>query len=254
MNAMRVATWDDASRHKSVGHPVARTLLHKVTSSNGYFSGYKPGCVTVEDQAKRLKELGILLGRYDEKVISKKLPAHAEGWFIRPRWQNVAPTYTKAVVKVLELLRRTRDNKFYNYREGVLEQMLLHQALSTVDAFAALEKMQHRCDTVIMPAQFGIFYRGHSSVLVEEETASNEFPLDTYTVGVMLLTHRMRLNNEEDLGIICGGDTCTNVESDEREDHCPHFCWNAEQLVFGTGRPDRAVAGFGTATGFIPQL
>lgn len=254
MTAARVQSFGHIDTAKMPAHPIPRAMLHKVTSTYGYFSGYRPGCVSVGDQINRLRRVGITLGRFDEKVVSKKLPSHAEGWFVRPHWQNIAPTYIEAILKVLELLRRTRDNRFYNYREGLIEQMLLHHTLSTVDAFSTLEKMQYRCDTLILPAQFGIYYRGHSEVLVEEETASNEFPLDTYTVGIMLLSHPMRLNCEFDLGITCGGDICTNIESDEREDHSPHFISNNGELVFGTGRPERAIASFGTATGFIPQL
>jgi hypothetical protein len=247
--SMRVVSYGRVDTEKLPTHPIPTAALQKVPSAYGYFSGYKPGVVGIADQVNRLKRAGVMVGTFNERVVREKLPPHSEGWFIRPSWEMFAPTYSEAVAKVLELLRRNRGGKFYNYREGSLEYMDLHQTRDTETAFTSIQKKQGS-ETIILPAQFGIYYRGHSSVLVEEEVGSREFLLDTYTVGIMLLSHPARLGNEEDLGIICGGDTCVNVNSDTRDEHTPHFIWNAGQLVFGTGNPLRPLPNFGIATGF----
>lgn len=246
----RVVSYGRVDTERRPTHPIPMAALQKVPSAYGYFSGYKPGGVSVAEQINRLKRAGVTIGTLNERVVREKLPPHSEGWFVRPPWEMLAPTYVEAVAKVLELLRRSRDGKFYSYREGSLEYMDLHQTRDTTSAFTAIQKKQES-ETIILPAQFGIYYRGHSSALVEEEVGSREFLLDTYTVGIMLLSHQPRLNNEEDLGIICGGDICVNVNSDAREEHAPHYTWNAGQLVFGTGNPHRPLSNFGVATGFV---
>src|SRR3989338_4299574 len=88
-------------------------------SNYGYPQGYavKPVYEQLVELSKHLNGLNpsSVLARSKELPV---LPAGAEGWFVVPRWENVASSYNDAVEKVLDLIGKTRT--LYNSHKGAL--------------------------------------------------------------------------------------------------------------------------------------
>jgi len=223
----------------------------EVDSSYGYLSGYKPKGVT--EQTNRLRELFPGIGYANEKIAEGQLPQHAEGWFAIPKWQSVAPTYHEAVLKVLELIKNDRNGKFYNYREGQIDDKRLHETVKKKATFTELAKAQEDFDILVVPAQFGIRHRGRSVRRAREVFTSNEYGLGAFEIGIMILTHPERLQHYDDLWIDCAGDEYDDPDCDDRFDRAPYFEFYLGRVKFGTIRVDYANGYFGSASAFVPQ-
>jgi hypothetical protein len=221
----------------------------EVTSSYGYLSGYKPKGIT--EQTNILRQLFPGIGFADEKIAEGELPKNTEGWFAIPKWQTVAPTYGEAVQKVLDMIKKTRNGKFYNYREGQLGQ--LRQSAKTASVFQKLGEEQKDHDILVVPAQFGLRHRGRSVRRAREVFASNEFGLGAFAIGIMILTHPERLMNYDDLWIDCAGDEFDDPDSDVRFDHAPCFRFHGGKVGFGASTVGRAGEDYGSASGVVPQ-
>jgi hypothetical protein len=223
----------------------------EVESSYGYLSGYKPKGIT--EQTNRLRELFPGIGYADEKLADGTLPPNAEGWFAIPKWEKIAPTYNEAVQKVLDMIKQTRNGKFYNYRDGQLGPERLRQTAKTAGVFQKLGDEQKDHDTLVVPAQFGIRHRGRSVRRAREVFASNEFGLGAFAIGIMILTHPERLMNYDDLWIDCSGDEYDDPDSGVRFDYAPCFYFRDGEGEFGAYWFGYANDRFGSASGFVPQ-
>lgn len=220
-------------------------------SSYGYLSGYKPKGIT--EQTNRLRELFPGIGYADEKLVEGALPPNAEGWFAIPKWEKIAPTYNEAVQKVLDMIKQTRNGKFYNYRDGQLGPERLRQMAKTAGVFQKLGDEQKDHDILVVPAQFGIRHRGRSVRRAREVFASNEFGLGAFAISIMILTHPERLMNYDDLWIDCSGDEYDDPGSDVRFDSAPCFYFSDGGVKFDTGWFGLASDFYGSASGFVPQ-
>jgi hypothetical protein len=220
-------------------------------SSYGYLSGYKPKGIT--EQTNRLRELFPGIGYADEKLVEGALPPNAEGWFAIPKWEKIAPTYNEAVQKVLDMIKQTRNGKFYNYRDGQLGPERLRQMAKTAGVFQKLGDEQKDHDILVVPAQFGIRHRGRSVRRAREVFASNEFGLGAFAISIMILTHPERLMNYDDLWIDCSGDEYDDPDSDVRFGRAPCFDFNGGEVEFGTNWFGIAGDRYGSASGFVPQ-
>jgi hypothetical protein len=166
----------------------------EVKSEYGYLSGYRrPKGITEQTNILCRLFLGVCIA--DEKLAERPLPLNADGWFAIPEWQSMAPTYGEAVQKVLDMIKKTRDGKFVNYREGQLGSERLRQTAKAVEMFQKLSKEQRGYDVLVVPAQFGIWHRGRSVRRAREVFFSNEFGLGAFANGIMLLTHSERLRH-----------------------------------------------------------
>ena len=223
----------------------------EVESNYGYLSGYKPKGIT--EQTNRLRELFPGIGYANEKLAEATLPPNAEGWFAIPRWEKIAPTYNEAVQKVLDLIKQTRDGKFYNYREGQLGPKQLRQHSRMVAVFQKLGDEQKDNDILVVPAQFGLRHRGRSVRRAREVMQINEFGLGAFAIGIMLLTHPDRLNHYDDLYVDCAGDEFDDPVSGDRFDLAPYFYFSGGKVKFGANWSDIARSDFGSASGFVPQ-
>ena len=182
------------------------------------------------------------LSNANEKLAEAKLPPNAEGWFAFPRWQKIAPTYNEAVQKVLDLIKRTRNGKFYNYREGQLGPKYLRQSQESAKAWEKLGQEQKDHDILIVPAQFGRRTRA--------VTNQSEFGLGTFAIGIMILTHPDRFINDSDFYIYCAGDEVpTSTTSALRESPC--FLFNGAKIEFGTCLTCEGDNHGGSAYGFV---
>lgn len=224
----------------------------EVESSYGYLSGYsKPKGVTEQTNILRQLLPGII-GYADEKLAEQSLPANTEGWFAIPKWQSVAKTYNEAVQKVLDLIKQQRKGKFYNYREGRIGAQYLRQHERTVKKLKTLAEQQKGYDILVVAAQFGLRHRGRSVRRAREVFTANEFGLDTFEIGCMLLTHPERLQNYDDLWIDCAGNEYA-PDADGDFSCAPYFCFDGGGVEFGTRWFDLASDLFGSASGFLPQ-
>lgn len=223
----------------------------EVESNYGYLSGYKPKGIT--EQTNRLRELFPGIGYANEKLAEATLPPNAEGWFAIPRWEKIAPTYNEAVQKVLDLIKQTRDGKFYNYREGQLGPKQLRQHARTVSVFQKLGDEQKDNDILVVPAQFGLRHRGRSVRRAREVMQSNEFGLGAFGIGIMLLTHPERLAHYDDLYVDCAGDEFDDPDADVRFDRAPFFDFGGGGVRFVADWFGGASGSFGSASAFVPQ-
>lgn len=220
----------------------------KVASGYAYHKGYKVKGIT--EQTNALRQLFPGIGFADEKIAKQPLPPNAEGWFAIPKWQTLAPTYNKAVQKVLAMIASKR--KLYNYREGALWADRPRQHARTAKMVEALAEQQKGHDILVVPAQFGLRHRGRSVRRAREVFMANEFGLGALAVGIMLLTHPEREIQWEQLHIDCAGDEYDPV-GDGQFAYAPCFHFDGDKVEFDAywfgGARDR----YGSASGFSPQ-
>ncbi len=232
----------------------------EVDSRYGYLSGYKPK--GLNEQMNQLRILFPGIGFCNQDLFTQierddvKLPKHAEGWFAIPNWmrnpQIFGTTYSDALLKVLNMIKKARNGKFYNYREGQINEKNIHQSDRTREFWKKLSNDQGNPDILIVPAQFGIRHRGRSVRRACEIFVGNEFGLGAFAVGVMILTHPERLQNFDDLWIDCAGDEfAANADGDCSR--APYFGFGDSDIKVGTGWVDDADSDYGSASGFLPQ-
>lgn len=233
----------------------------ETNSKYGYLSGYKPKGLT--EQCNRLRELfpGIgfanldMVGAIERGEVA--LPAHAEGWFAIPNWTKnpsiFGGTYTQALQKVLDEIKKSRNGKFHNYREGQIVEARLRQSARTLHALDVLSEAQGNPDILIVSGQFGLRHRGRSVRRAREVFFSNEFGFGAFAVGIMLLTHPERLMNYDDLWIDCSGDEFDDPGAGVRFARAPYFGFSGGLVRFGALWFDSAGALYGTASAFVPQ-
>lgn len=227
----------------------SRFTDEEMESSYGYPEAYKVRGLV--EQTNQLRELFQGIGYADEKLAERPLPEFAEGWFAIPRWETLAKTYGEAVEKVLAMIKKTRG-KFYNYREGQLCPQYLRQSERTMAMFQTLAEQQKGYDLIVVPAQFGLLYRGRSVRRAREVFAANEFGLGAFAVGIMLLTHPKRELKWGQLHCDCAGDEYSSA-ADGQFEGAPFFRFSDDEVQFGTVWTDDINECFGSVSGFLPQ-
>ena len=224
----------------------------EVKSNYGYLSGYrKPKSIT--EQTNILRQIFPGVGFADEKLAEREVPANAEGWFAIPKWQTIAPTYSEAVQKVLDAIKKARNGKFYNYRDGQLNDQRLRQTAKTASVFQKLSDEQKDHDILVVAGQFGLRHRGRSVRRAREVFSQNEIGLGAFAVGIMILTHAERLQNVDDLWIDCAGDEFDDPDAGVRFDHAPYFDFHDGRVEFDTCWFGHAHDHYGSASAFVPQ-
>jgi len=227
-----------------------RFALDEKKSNYRYPEAYKIKGIT--EQTNRLRELFSGVGYADEKLVSQPLPEFAEGWFAILRWETLAKTYGEAVEKVLAMIKKTRNGKFYNYRENQLGSQYLRQHKRTVQMFQTLCDQQKGYDILVVPAQFGLLHRGRSVRYAREVFMPCEFGLGAFAVGCMLLTHPERLVQWEQLHIDCAGDKFSSGAAGQF-DEAPFFRFCDGKVKFNACWVHSAYEYYGSASGFLPQ-
>ena len=236
----------------------------EVSSSYGYLSGYTKSKGLTE-QTNRLRELFPGLGYANQDLLKKiknseiPLPKDAEGWFAIPNWfknrKIFGSKYSKAVQKILDVLKQTRNGNFYNYREGQIDEKHLRQTLRTKKFFSKLAKEQGNPDILIVAAQFGILHRGRSvrrARVVFLSGAGNQVGLGAFAIGVMLLTHPERLQHYNDLWIDCAGDEFKPAGGDSFSE-APNFDFHGGELKFDASGVSSVSGSCGSVSAFGSQ-
>jgi hypothetical protein len=222
----------------------------EVKSTYVYPKGHKVKGIT--EQTNILRQLFPGVGFANEKLAEAELPQHAEGWFAIPKWQTIAPTYNEAVEKVLEALKKSRKDGFFNYRDGKLGSEYLRQHKRSVGFLEKLTAEQPDHDILVVPAQFGLRHRGRSARRAREVFQANEFGLGAFAVGIMILTHPERFTKYEDICVDCSGDEYA-PDADGDFSNAPSFRWDDGRLEFGTNWTDDADGYFGAVSAFGSQ-
>ena len=236
------------TRELSVSNQFAN---EEVESSYGYPSGYqKPKSIT--EQTNILRQFFPGIGYADEKIAEQLFPRNTEGWFAIPRWEKIAPTYREACQKVFEIIKKTRNGKFQNYREGQLDPMHLRQSEKSAKMFQKLADEQNDHDILVIAAQFGLRHRGRSVRRAREVMNALEFGLGTFAVGIMLLTHPDRLQHYDDLWIDCAGDEFSYAAGG-RFGLAPCFSFYDGRLRFDAHGVANAYGFYGSASASVPQ-
>ena len=233
----------------------------EVSSRYGYFSGYKTGVQDLDRQIARLQELGLggANPEYLEQVKSGKvaLPECAEKFGAVPNWKKrpdlFGAIYNDALAMVLDLIKETRNGKFYNYREGQLGEERLRQSARSIAFWNRLIEEQGNPDILIVPFQFGFRHRGRSVRRTREVFVVSEFGLGAFAVGCLLLTHEERLQNYDDLWIDAPGDEFDDPGSVVRFGRAPYFLFDGGEVGFGTRTVDDASGRCGSVSGVVPQ-
>lgn len=188
--------------------------------------------MTFTDQNKILnKYLGVI-------VKAKKIPTHkeADGVFLVPEWEKVGKTYSEALQKVLDALKK--DRQFFNYRKGQIDESHIKRPDGTLSE--------------IIHAQMGKKYRRVSVREVKGKIKLGEYLLGAYEVGVILLTHPDILKSYDDLWIDCPRDEFS-PGADGAFSGAPSFEWSDGELRFDTRDVYDAYGHCGSASGFSPQ-
>ncbi|MGA2667075.1 MAG: hypothetical protein ABSE91_03230 [Patescibacteria group bacterium] len=235
----------------------------EVPSKYGYLSGYsKPAGLTEQCNQLRAVFPGVGYANHDLlQQIEKgevELPVGAEGWFAIPNWMKnpgtFGSTYSQAVQTVLNAIKKARDGRFYNYREGQIDEKHLRQSARSKKFWKELAEVQGNPDILVVPAQFGIRHRGRSvrRARVVIECTTGEFGLGAFVVGVMILTNPVRLQRYDDLWIDCAGDEFSSGAGGQF-DGAPCFRFRDDEVWFGSRWIDDASGCYGSASGFLPK-
>jgi hypothetical protein len=196
---------------------------------------------------KTLKEQYEILKKYfpehkfEEPKELPKLPEGAEGWFLIPTLRG---TYQEALQKVLDAIKEDRGDNFVSYPdiskiEGYIQNNLVLDCPRAGDFF-------------VYPAQTGERYRRKSVKEVRDNLPKNEFLLNSYEVGCILLSHSERLSKCENLWIDCAGDKYTG--GDGGFSHAPCFYFYDGLVRFGMGWVDSADSYYGSASAFLSKI
>lgn len=232
-------------------HTMDKFMNEEAASNYGYSSGYKKP-KSMAEQVQILRHFFPGIGHTDETIAERSLPPNTacEGYFAIPNWQRVAKTYGEACQKVFGMIRKTRNGKFHNYREGKLGPQHLRQSERSIEEWQNLADEQKDRDILVVAAQFGFKYRGRSVRRALEIMSSAEFGLGVFAIGIMILTHPERFQDLDDLWVDCVGDEFNFGASDRRGDS-PYFRFVNDKIEFGARNVSDACARYGSASAFV---
>lgn len=205
----------------------------------------------IEAQVTALRNLFPQLKNCLEKLGHLPVPDGPEGWFAIPRWQAVAPTYSEAVERMLEVIGSKR--RFSNRIVGRLGEKYMRQTERSKLGELILADQQAGNDILVVAAQAGMLHRGCSARRTRAALASNEFGLGVFAIASMLLTHPERLSDGDALMIDCGGDEYS-PRADYTFDRVPLFDYDLSGIEFSMFYEDRARNLWGTPTGFLYKV
>ncbi len=125
--------------------------------------------------------------------------AELDNWFVVPKWRAIAGTLPQATIFMARAVEVDPRTFLEGYSLGKLEQ-----SERTREALKVFDECQNG-DFWVIPAQLGFFYRGESPADSIEKMSIVEFGFDLYLSLAVLVSHRGRLNGEDELGINCAG-------------------------------------------------
>lgn len=182
-----------------------------------------------------------------EKIGSKRVPPGAEHWFVYPRWQLIGATYEEAVNAAIDAMARRR--RFSHRLQSRLGDQFLRQTQRTTIAEDILAKQQPGADLLVVPAQFGMRFRGCSARRARSLMDGNEFGLGLFALACMLLTHPERLAIDS-LMLDCSGDDYA-LEGKYYFNHVPLIDYDLSGVELSCFYNDRACEEWATPTAYL---
>lgn len=195
---------------------------------------------------------------------SVKLPKGAEGWGCVPNLMKFigsgsagnpeifGENYSSAVRKMLNAFKYVLGERFYNPRDGEIDEEHLRQSARSIEFWKKLSDAQGNPDILIVPFQFGLRHRGRSIRRARFVFVENEFGLGAFAVGCLLFMHRNRLLHVKDLKIDCAGDEFVR-EAEGMSERAPYFNSDGDVIKFGAIMIDAAADFYGSVSAFLPE-
>jgi hypothetical protein len=248
---------------KTLAEPVFQFANEVAVSNYMYSIGYT-GLKPIEVQ---IAAISVAFGLDSAKALEyskhlPELPEGAEGWAIVPSINAVVakffpsvtdPTeqYGLAVNLVFGMIAKSR--RFVYECKDQFNSHRFRQSTRTTEMLARIAKVQDNSEILLIPIQFGMKYRGYSVRYARErmEDTDNEFGLNIFIVGCLLLTHPEREEVWEQLNVDCSGDEFSSC-ADGVFDLASSFVY-CTGLGFGTHGVDYGDALCGSASGLLPQ-
>jgi hypothetical protein len=180
-------------------------------SKRGY-SNYIPGSIVPEEQAYRIREAFSLLPNkeflFNNRYVGRRFPRYVEGLFVVFPWYHLTASYSEACLMVIKLLEVRLKRKFINLHKAEL----LSKKTEFVISPRTAKKLAHEVEIsgnrlALFPGQFGFRHRGRSALRAEAVLLEHEWLLDPFSIIMMLLAQPERLQNDDDLCIMCAGGT-----------------------------------------------
>lgn len=239
----------------SVVYPRIGASPQIVPSTYGYVSGYT-GAKSIPEQVNILCRLfpSLAVNFSNIQTVAGAAPDNTEGFFVIPHWSLVAQTYNDAVLAGLEVLGNARGREVYHYSFNKMGHRNLIRNFNTERAFRSLsgdeEEWWHK--TFIVPAQFGVQYRGISPAWAKRAYRKREFGLGLFEGIIMLITHPERLKSNDDLWIEFSGDNYYPFPDEKLPIHTPFMNIINGKIGVGTSLTNMSGARYGSATWFLP--
>ncbi|MBU2509529.1 MAG: hypothetical protein ABH820_00050 [Patescibacteria group bacterium] len=254
----------------------------QVTSKYGYvdWQGPKPVQEQAHDLVERISDLDIshvdeLAERYYESDVSEEhvggyrdaaengrslvLSEGMDGLVVIPKMSAVArleqrhkdwPDFNRAMFYLLGVMKAARSD-FYDYTGGKVGPNRLRLHEPTVKVIQKLEA-DIPGDVLVIPVQTGLLHRGKSPRRARVRFQFNEFGLDSFSVGCILLTHPDRLKDSKGLWIDCpGAEFAPTAGSDFSPVPC--WLWHDGELGFHWFWHDSVHECYGSASARLPE-
>lgn len=174
----------------------------------------------------------------------------SENKYSFPHWSKIDKTYSGAVLKVMEEIKKTRP--FYNWRDGQIDEAHLRETPRKAEA---MKQVTDKKGIVTIEVQLGDKYKGKSVEEARKAFNPNEFGLGAYEALCILLANPDILKSFDDLFLDCPGDEFDDPDSGVRFDRAPYLDYRSfpRKLFFDTSRVGGARKRFGALSGFVPE-
>lgn len=204
------------------------------------------------EQTDGLRKLFPCISSVNEELALRALPPNAHGWFVVPRWETLAPTYSEAVNTVLSMILCSFNGRFHNHLADQLGPEFLHQNAKSCELFRTIGNQQRGHSVIIVAAQLGMQHRGRSVCEALRTMSSQEFGLGAFAVGAILLTHPEYLQHSTDLWIDCAGDEFYPIHTENVSSALvPCFRFHNNNVEFDADWFDGVDERYGSASGFL---
>lgn len=243
-----------------------------VRSNHGYASGYAGKSRLIDEQIKELQKYQQIFLKFRGPIdwtlndiqkgwLMKSKPKGSEGYFatvfhksmVTHCSENPFIDQSGPVTGILEALSKQRNGRVKNGLNGALNSQYYHRSETSTEKMRILWESQG-CPTgiILIPAQLGIEHRGESVLRARAIIRGSELPLDVYEGLQMVLTHENRLRYRYDLWIDLPGSEYS-PNADDLFEYALCIKFYSESIGLDCRNTSGAFAGYGSASGFIPE-
>lgn len=189
------------AKQKTMQNKVEVLEAKSVENSNRVLSGAE---IDVREQVEVLREHFPHLRNPDFRVAQQKLPHGATAWVALPMWQCLAPSYHRAVLKMVLAINHTSDaaTSYGHFQpgEGLVVEHLMRQRLQhkTEIALQRIHAEQGFRDIVVVAAQFGESRHVDRTIIeVRRAMRAREFGLGIFHVLASYLAQMCYVENDD---------------------------------------------------------